>query len=174
MTEIFKLKDGGELILRPVQAQDYDAVQIYVDQIATETIFLNLYVGQEHPLKEKFEENITKCWMMIAMDGDKVAGIVSAHIKKPNHPWFNKVCGFGISMLNAYQHQGLGYKFMNLLEEWAKDNQMHRIEGHVRHLNTAGLALYVNTGYIIEGCLHDCACIDGVWHHDYVIAKILD
>ena len=51
---------------------------------------------------------------------------------------------------------------------------MHKIEGEVRALNQAGIALYLKHGFIIEGAKRDTAFINGAWHTNYIIGKILD
>lgn len=53
---------------------------------------------------------------MAAMDGNQVAGFISTYISHPDHPWLKNVCTFGCHMLKKYTHQGLGHKFMDLME----------------------------------------------------------
>lgn len=63
---------------------------------------------------------------------------------------------------------------MALLEEWARAKRLHRIFGEVRHKNYRAIALYLKCGFEIEGIARDAACIDGEWHHEYHISKILN
>ncbi len=172
MIDKFVLKNGKELIVRSVEVSDYLAVQEYIEQLVTETQFTLQYEGKPRPTLEEYEKSIDQKWMLIALDGDKVVGIVSGHPMM--HPWKLRVCNYGIHMLKAYHHNGLGHYFMNRLEEWARASNMHRIEGEVRAINMGGISLYLKHGFVIEGCKRDCVCIDGVWYSNYVIGKILD
>lgn len=63
---------------------------------------------------------------------------------------------------------------MQLLEEWAKTKNVKRIEGRVRTGNRQGIALYLKCGFKIEGHHLHTALIDGHWHDEYTIAKLLD
>ncbi len=174
MEKIFKLKDKRELIIRPVKKSDYEAVQIYVAKIAEETFFTLQYEGMPKKEKESFEKGIQNAWIYVAVDGDEVVGLVSAGIAKPNHPWLKYTASFGVHMLNAYQGNGLGTYFMSILEDWAKEKGLHRIEGAVRSTNIKGISLYLKCGYEIEGMQKDNVLINDKWHSEYIIAKILD
>ena len=174
LMETFTFKDGREIALRFAKPSDYEAVQAYLEQLATETIFTNQYPGKPRPTQEEFEKAISNCWMKLALEGNKVVGLLSIHPHKPNHPWLNKTCSFGVHMLEAYHHNGLGHHFMEMLEQYAKEHKMHRIEGTVRHQNVNAIALYLKHGFLIEGMKKECAYINGVWHNEYMIAKILE
>ena len=43
-----------------------------------------------------------------------------------------------------------------------------------RACRQAGIALYLKKGFVIEGRLKETAFINGVWHDEYTIAKLLD
>lgn len=174
MNNIFELKDGRRVLIRLAEKSDYKAVQVYVEQLAQETIFTNQYVGQNQKTLEEFEKALQHCSMFVVLDKDKVIGILSVHPHKKEHPWLKYTCSFGVHMLRAYYHQGLGHKLMDVLENCAKEHQMHRIEGEVRQPNLAGIALYTQHGFTIEGCKKDVALINGKWYNNYIIAKILD
>ena len=175
--EKFKLKNGFEVLVRNLNCDDYEAFCDFYEQLATETIFTNQYVGRPRRSRESFEarlndENIYK---LVALNDDqKIIGVCSVVIERPEHPWLNKSCDFGIMILREYTGKGLGFYMMKKMEEWARTKKMHRICAQVRAKNTAAIALYLKCGYEIEGMARDAAYIDGQWHHQYYIAKILD
>lgn len=173
MQEIFQLKDGRQLVLRTIQETDYKAVQVYLKQLAKETIFTNQYPNRPEKTQEEFNKMIQRSWFMMAMDGDQVAGFISTHILHSDHPWRKHICSFGCHMLKQYTHQGLGHKFMDLMEQWAKENHIHRIEGSVREKNIPAIGLYLKHGFVLEGLMRDKACINGVWHNEYMISKMV-
>ncbi|MFI3241870.1 MAG: GNAT family protein [Alphaproteobacteria bacterium] len=169
----YKLKNGKTVIIRAVEESDYEMVQDYVAKMAEETIFTNQYVGQPRKEKDAFIKAIKNVWLQVVVDKDMIVGLISAGICKPNHPWLKYTGSFGIHMLNVYQGQGLGTKLMNMLDDWAKDNRLHRIEGSVRTQNVSAISLYLKCGYKIEGEVKDYALINNEWHNEYLIAKIL-
>ncbi|MBQ7413072.1 MAG: GNAT family N-acetyltransferase [Alphaproteobacteria bacterium] len=170
----FKLKTGKSVTLRQAEMSDYESVNLYLNKIATETIYTQYYPGRSVATPDQFQKDIQNNLYCLARDEEKIIGAVSAKVLEPNHPWKNKICRFGVHVLKAYQNQGLGNQLMVVLEEWAKNRQLHKIEAVVRDENRQALALYIKHGFIIEGFRHDTALIDGVWHGDYDIGKVLD
>lgn len=169
------LKNGKEITIRKIVADDYDGAMDFLAQLSKETIFTNQYPGQ--PLKNK-EKSIAKyedinSFYLGAFDNDRLIGMASIHINAPTHPWCNRNCSFGVTILEAYYGQGLGTYFMEQLENWAKDHNMHRIEGLVRCKNRRALNLYIKFGYEIEGVQRDAAFINNEWHSNYYIGKLL-
>ena len=77
-------------------------------------------------------------------------------------------------MLEEVQSGGLGKYLMNLMEQWCVSQGMERIEGAVRTQNHKAISLYLKCGYEIEGLSKRKALIDGVWHDEYRIAKLLN
>lgn len=171
----FKLKDGREVVLRQITADDYEAVQAYTRQLSAETIFTQQYPGRPEKPKEKVVEAYQNPHSLFlgAFDGDKPVGMVTVRKTRPEHLWAGGNCDFGIHMLAAYQGQGLGCRLMRLMEEWARAQNAHRIEGTVRHTNAKALALYLRCGFEIDGLFKETAFINGEWHHEYHISKIL-
>ena len=78
-----------------------------------------------------------------------------------------------IGLLQAYRGQGLGTKLFEALEQWAKKNQVHRLELTVVTENSAGLSLYKKMGFEIEGTKKDSLRINGKFVDEYYMAKIL-
>ena len=59
-------------------------------------------------------------------------------------------------------------------EKWARENNIHKLVGDVRHLNIASIAACIKNGFIITGIHYDAAFINGKWHHEYILEKILE
>lgn len=174
MSEKFVLKDGRTLELRKAEPSDYDAIQTYIDQLGHETIFTYQYPGRPHKPREEFDRSVQKSWWMVAWDGNKVAGMITAVCREPDHPWVKHICRFGIHMLKAYHHQGLGQKFLNLMFAWAEQNHITRIEGSVHAENRVAISLYLKNGFMIEGMRRHATFIDGRWCNEYYIGRITE
>lgn len=176
MSEQFKLKNGNNVLVRRLKASDYDAAQDFLSVFSTQSIFTNQYPCQPKKDKassEKKYEDPNNCYLG-AFYGDNIIALSSIHINRPEHPWVGRNAEFGISILEDYQGQGLGKYLMSLMEQWAREKGMHRINGEVRHRNTKAIALYLNCGFEIEGISREIAFINNEWHHQYHIGKILN
>ena len=92
----------------------------------------------------------------------------------PEHPYSGRVAESGTTMLEKYTSNGLGTKFKQIVGKWASENNVHKLQTEVRHKNTRSLGNLLKQGYEIVGILHDTALIDGEWHHEYILEKILE
>ena len=176
MQENFTLKNGKTVLIRDIVPDDYDAMQIYLQTLATETIFTNQYVGKKPRSKESFDKQCDNpySWGVGVFDGDKMVGACQCFVYHPEHLWCGYTTQFGVHMLEEVQSGGLGKHLMNLMEQWCLNQGMERIEGAVRTQNHKAISLYLKCGYEIEGLSKRKALIDGVWHDEYRIAKLLN
>lgn len=172
----FQLKDGRSVDVRPLTKADASAAQRFFVKIGEQTIFTNQYPGQ--PVKDAEQlaaqyEN-KRFFHLGAFDGSELVGHIFGGIPKLDHPWLGRTCRFGLMILDGYKRQGIGGFLIDQMEMWAKDRKMHRIEASVRCQNLAAIALYLKKGFVIEGQAKETAFINGVWHDEYLIAKLLD
>lgn len=70
--------------------------------------------------------------------------------------------------------KGVGTKLFTKLEEWAKERAIHRLELTVMVHNIAGIALYKNMGFEIEGTKRHSLFIDGNYVDEYYMSKLLN
>jgi len=171
------LKNGQEVIVRPAEKEDYEKYCTFFESLALETVFTNQYEGRPRRSRESFDaqidaENIYRLVVLNAFG--EIVGTCSVVVERPEHPWLNRSCNFGIMLLKAYSGQGLGSYLMQKMESWARTNRMHRMGAQVRTKNIAAMALYLKYGFEVEGVARDTAYINGEWHHQYYISKILD
>ena len=173
--EEFILKDGRKVLIRQLKATDVDNVCAYNKQLATETVFTNQYPGR--PFKrEKYVaswESDDNLFLCVVDESGRMIAVSSLMVKEPEHPWACRNSTFGVSMLKEYYGQGLGTHLMQLLEDWAKKRHLHTIKGEVRATNRRAINLYLKQGFEICGHLKETALIDGVWHDEYIIQKII-
>lgn len=78
------------------------------------------------------------------------------------------VCG----VREKFRRQGLGTKFFRLLDVWARQNGIHRLELTVLCENTAALSLYRKSGFEIEGTARHAMRVGGVYKDEYHLSKI--
>ena len=79
-----------------------------------------------------------------------------------------------VSIRRAYQHQGIGTEFFRLLENWAKENGMVRLELTVECENTAAVNLYEKHGFSVEGVRPRSMKVNGRFVDEYYMGKIVE
>ena len=77
-----------------------------------------------------------------------------------------------IGILQAFAGQGLGTQFFQLLEDWALQHNLHRLELTVMCHNKQAVHLYRKMGFGIEGIKQDSLWVNGKYVDEYYMAKI--
>ncbi len=174
----FKLKNGKVVTIRRIRANDYEDVMKYLDKFSRGdgAKWTWQYAGQPKKDKEKsiqlYEDS--NSLFLGAWDGKNVVGMASINKKRPNHPRTGRVAVTGTTILEKYTSNGLGTKFKQLIEKWARENNVHILQSGVLHRNVRSLGNLLKQGYEIVGIFHDIAFIDGEWHHEYMLEKKLE
>ena len=94
--------------------------------------------------------------------------------RMPDHPYSGRMATTGTTILEKYTSNGLGTKFKQIVGKWAQEHNVHKLQTEVRHKNTRSLGNLLKQGYEVVGIVHDTAFIDGEWHHEYILEKILE
>ena len=175
----FKLKNGKIITIRRTRAADYDAMMKYMEKFTRDPGAINTYQYAGQPKKDKeksiqFYESPDNLFIS-AWDGNNIIGTADIHKIRPNHPYcMGKTAGVGMSILQKYTHNGIGNKMLQILEKWARENGVHKIEAGIRHNNIPSIANCIKNGFIITGIQYDAAFINGKWVHEYTVEKILE
>ena len=178
MSENFTLKDGRTVLIRQIRAGDYETVMTYLTKFSQtpSAIWTYSYPGRPWSDKEKSVKAYEDPNQLFlgAFDGETLIGLSQIGFVKPDHPYAGKNTSFGISLLEEYTGQGIGFRLMTLMEQWARDHGAHRISDSVRQKNMRGVAFYLKCGFQIEGLAVQDAFINGEWHNTYYIGKVLE
>lgn len=171
-----KLKNGKTITIRPTKPADYDAIENWHKKFVTDpgAVQTMQCPGRPRPPKESFIKFITENFSMVACDGDKVIGTCSVNLLRNGHPYSGRAAGMGMMMLQKYTHNGIGGKFFEMGEKWAREHNIHKLQAEVRHNNISSIANCIKHGFIITGIHYDAAFINGKWVHEYIVEKILE
>ncbi len=172
----FKLKNGKIITIRPLRLADYDAQESYIKKFskgpgAIQTL---QYPGRPRPPKENFQKFLANNFLLGAFDGDTIIGTCSVNLLRHDHPYSGHAAGMGMSVLQKYTHNGIGGKFFEIGEKWARENGVHKLQAEIRHNNIPSIANCIKHGFIITGINYDAAFINGKWVHEYIVEKVLD
>lgn len=78
-----------------------------------------------------------------------------------------------VGLRAAHRGRGIGPRFFEAIEAWARARSARRLELRVDAANPRALALYRGAGFEIEGRVPDASLIDGAWHEHYWMSKPL-
>jgi len=77
-----------------------------------------------------------------------------------------------IGIRQVFQGQGIRTKLFDKLDEWARKNQVKRLELTVETQNTPAINLYEKQGFISEGIKKKTTLVDGEFIDEYMMAKL--
>lgn len=156
---------------RPEDAQRYWNLLNALDH---ETEFMMYEPGERTQSLARIEAMLAEApenmFIRCAEDEGELVGFISAgrgnHLRTQHSAYI--VCG----IREKYRRQGLGTKFFQLLDEWARAQNIHRLELTVMCENTAALSLYLKSGFEIEGAARHTMRVRGVYKDEYHMSKI--
>ena len=175
----FELKNGKIVTVRRIRGTDYDAMMDFFDRFVQDPSvkYTSQYLGQPKKNKElsvAMYDNPNNLFLG-AWDGDEIIGECSIMKIAPQNPKFRGLTGeTGNIILDEYTSKGLGGKLNIMIEEWARENGVHKLEAEVFHKNIRSLNNFIKRGYEIVGIKHDCAIVDKERMHIYILEKILE
>lgn len=79
-----------------------------------------------------------------------------------------------IAVLAEYRRQGIATQLFAELEEWARKNEIQRLELTVGMNNGAAISCYKTNGFVIEGVRSQSLKIDDKLIDEFYMAKILE
>lgn len=109
--------------------------------------------------------------LLVAEDDGALVGYLSAqreHLSRIHH-----VAYVVIGIRADYQHQGIGSRLFDLLDEWARECGIRRLELTVMCENINAQKLYIKKGFQREGIKQDAICKDGRYYNEYYMGKLL-
>lgn len=166
------------IVYRKAEEQDAQKIVDFYNFVGGETSYLS-FEKDEYPLDveaqiqsiQSLEGNQTNI-MLMAMDGDTIAGIATINST-------GKIKGrhdgeLGIVVAKKYQGQGIGSELIRQLIEWAKTNGVTtRLSLDTRADNVKAASLYMKFGFIVEGCRKNSTLLNGVYYDLYVMGMML-
>jgi len=109
--------------------------------------------------------------ILVAEDGDQLIGFLWAGGGLYRHTRHRVHIILGVRQ--CYYRQGIGTRMLMACEEWARRQQLQRLELSVMTHNFPALALYAKYGFQIEGTAPYALCIDGHYIDLHYMSKVL-
>lgn len=168
----------AQVIYRRAQESDAEKIVDFYNFVGGETSYLS-FEKDEYPMNVKEQEEEIRSLegkkasiMLLAMDGEEIAGIATIHSSakiKARHDG-----ELGIVVAKKYQGQGIGTELIRQLIDWAKGNGVTtRISLDTRADNVKAVELYMKFGFVVEGCRRNSTLLDGKYYDLYVMGMML-
>lgn len=129
------------------------------------------------PDERQFDENLITSYLtnkddlfIGAFSEHEIVGFLSA--KRGSFKRIRHSAYIVIGIRQAFQRQGIGSKLFDKLDEWARKNQLKRLELTVEVSNTPAINLYEKQGFSIEGIKRKTMLVDGEFVDEYMMAKL--
>jgi len=166
------------MIIRTICEDDAEQFLTLCNQRDLETQFMLLEPGER---KNTLEEQRTQIEILLRQENQTIfvaeqdkhlIGYLAASggtFKRNRHSAY-----LVIGILQAFTGQGIGTQLFQSLEDWAKQQHIHRLELTVMTHNTVGIALYKKQGFAIEGTKRHSLLINGQYVDEFYMSKLLD
>ena len=163
--------------IREIRASDAENFLALSKELDEKTKFMLLEPGERTTTISEQEERIRQILtnnretILVAEMNGRLVGYVAGlggSYKRNRHK-----ADIVIGILVAYTGQGLGTRLLGALEQWARDQHLHKLELTVMGHNDRAINLYKKMGFVVEGVSVDSLLVDGRYVDEFDMAKIL-
>lgn len=164
------------MYIRTAEPDDAKQLVSLIEQVETSNFMLfepgerKTTVEQQRKRIESIQGEETST-ILVAEDHGELVGYLFAIGGNPTR--VKHVVYIAIGVVGNARGKGIGTRLFTKLEEWAKDQAIHRLELTVMVHNKAGIALYEKMGFEIEGTKRHSLFIDGNYVDEYYMSKLL-
>lgn len=167
------------MLVRSVKTEDAESFFHMMCMLDNETPFM-MYEPDEREsktpdisgLKGRIDDAVSGGdLLLVAVEEEEIVGYIWAERGKLNRILHTAYIVVGIR--EAYRHQGIGTEFFKKLDEWARENNIVRLELTVECANTAAIHLYEKNGFVVEGRRMKSMKLDGEFVDEFYMAKLI-
>ncbi len=165
-----------DVIVRAAAMNDAEPLWEMMSALDSETNYMMYEPGERSRNLNIVQSNIQQAvegdnLLLVAEADDTIVGYIAAQKGKLQRVKHTAYIVVGIRA--SYQNQGIGTRFFQQLDNWAKDKRVTRLELTVMCPNLAAKHLYAKNGFEIEGIKKRSMRVDGVYVDEYYMAKLL-
>jgi RimJ/RimL family protein N-acetyltransferase len=164
------------MIIRAVNPDDAEAYLSMLLQLDNETNMMMFEPGERKDTPNQIRKKICHArsagsLILIVENNHSIIGFLSAErgfAKRIRHSAYVVV-----GILSSHRGKGLGQQLFQALDQWAAENGIRKLELTVLSHNNAGVQLYKKMGYEIEGVKRMSMLVDGCFHDELYMGKII-
>jgi RimJ/RimL family protein N-acetyltransferase len=163
--------------IRNVRIEDAENLMNLIKEVETSAEYMLMEPGERQTTLEKQRmmiERVEKqenAVILAAQNEGRMIGYLMAiggSVKRTGHSAY-----IVVGILMEYRGKGVGTELFQAVEEWAKNHGISRLELTAVTRNTAGISLYQKSGFEIEGTKRNSLIINGEFHNEYYMSKLL-
>lgn len=162
--------------IRAMEEQDAQAFIDFYNKLAEETDYIVISKEEVTEKTDKIINHIKKenkyKKVFLAIDDDKIVGFIG--IKRVHFARLRHIAKVMIGVLSDYRKQGIGKKLMSFIEDWAKENDIKRLEATVIEENDSAVEFFEEMDFEKEGTRENSVKIDGEYYDELFMAKIIE
>jgi RimJ/RimL family protein N-acetyltransferase len=170
----FRLKDGGNVVIRSARAEDAEAHIENWNAIGGERVYLmtERFDRPVEEIRKQFREAdpVAELWLVAERDGKVVGG---ANFLRGKWVKSAHTASLGVALRPEHRGLGIGQALVEAGLEWARSVGVRKLKLGVFATNTRAIALYRRLGFEEEGRLKAEAILDGVPVDELLMARWL-
>jgi RimJ/RimL family protein N-acetyltransferase len=169
--------DAGMLIVRQIRESDAIEFMDLQKTIEEETQFMMLEPGERETALQEERRLIAEVLARAnqAIFVAEINGMLVGYLKAFGGKYIKNRHSVYLTagVLQDFAGRGIGTKLFSELEQWARENEIHRLELIVMKHNEAAIGLYTKMGFQIEGTKRNSLFVDGAYIDEYYMGKLL-
>ncbi|MCK4303295.1 MAG: GNAT family N-acetyltransferase [Candidatus Eisenbacteria sp.] len=149
------LKDGTEVVLRPLHKDDLDrSHQFFLALPEEDRLYLRMDVTDRQNVGIRMEHSdAVERWSLVALLGEKIIG--DAFLLQPRHGWKQHTAEIRCVVAHSYQGRGLGTIMLKELFQEATRRRVEKVIGAVTAEETSGKRIVEALGFRQEMIRHN-------------------
>jgi RimJ/RimL family protein N-acetyltransferase len=165
------------MIINKVRIEDAENLMNLIKEVETSAEYMLMEAGERQTTLDQQRKMIARvekqenAVILTAQKEGRLIGYLVAiggSVKRTRHSAY-----IVIGILMEFRGMGVGTELFQTVEEWAKNHGISRLELTAVTINTAGISLYRKRGFEIEGTKRNSLIINGVFHNEYYMSKLL-
>jgi RimJ/RimL family protein N-acetyltransferase len=165
------------MVIREIHTEDAEELMNLIREVEEHSEFMLMEPGERQTSVEqqrKMIERIQKQESAVILGAENEGRLVGylmalgGSAKRTRHSAY-----LVIGILKDFRGQGVGTSLFQTVEKWADKHRISRLELTAVTQNTAGIALYQKSGFEIEGTKRNSLIINGEFHDEYYMSKLL-
>jgi len=110
--------------------------------------------------------------LLLAVVNDEIVGSLS--FKNHSKERLKHSGELSTSLIPTFCNRGIGSKLLNFFFEWIINTQVSRVYLEVMENNEKAIKLYQKFGFEVEGILRNAVIIDGKYHNNLIMGKLIE
>ncbi len=149
------LKDGRRVVLRPLEAGDFDELYAFFQGLTEEDRLFLRHDVSDPDLVRKWTEHrdFSRIIPLVAVEGGKIVADGTLHVT--GYGWMQHVGHIRLVTARTHRQSGLGTLIARELVALANERNLEKLQAHVIEDNTGAVKMFQRLGFEMAAVLKD-------------------